>query len=405
MKVTFFTREYPPNVYGGAGVHIKNLSRELARLMDVEVRCFGSQDLRQGRLRVRGYQAWPRMWEGQDKLFNSVLGTFSTDLSMVRDRVDADVVHSHTWYAGMAGFFAKVLYDVPYVATVHSLEPLRPWKQEQLGRSYHLSSWIERVALENADRIVAVSGDSREEILRLFNVRPERVVVIHNGVDLNIWKRVERDDTRKAFGIEGDYILFVGRTTRQKGMIHLLEAMRHIPPPVRLVCCTSAPDTPEVEAEIAAKVAEFPDRVLWINTLLREEQYIELYSHARVFACPSVYEPFGIINLEAMACERPVVASAVGGIKEVVVDGETGFLVPPADPPALAEALRKVLADPEMGRQMGLKGRWRVEERFSWTSIARQTLKMYEKLLEERRGPAAGSGGPPPQGSPSGTAK
>jgi len=294
------------------------------------------------------------------------------------------VVHSHTWYAGMPGFFAKVLYDVPYVATVHSLEPLRPWKEEQLGRSYHLSSWIEKVALESADRIVAVSSDSRKEILQLFNVPPEKVVVIHNGVDLGVWNLVDRDATRKAYGIEWDYILFVGRTTRQKGMIHLLEAMRHVPPPVRLVCCTSAPDTPEVEAEIAAKVAEFPDRVLWINTLLREEQYIELYSHARVFACPSVYEPFGIINLEAMACERPVVASAVGGIKEVVVPGETGLLVPPADPAALAEALKTVLGDPDRAREMGLKGRRRVEERFSWTSIAAQTRAMYEGLLQEK---------------------
>ncbi len=384
MKVCFFTREYPPHVYGGAGVHIKNLSRELARLMDVEVRCAGSQDSKEGSLRVKGYQAWTRMWEGQDKLFNSVLGTFSTSLSMVRDRVDADVAHSHTWYAAMPGFFAKVLYDVPYVATVHSLEPLRPWKEEQLGRSYHLSSWIEKMALENADRVVAVSNDSRNEILQLFDVKPGRVVVIHNGVNLDVWNRVDHDATLKAYGIDWDYILFVGRTTRQKGMIHLIEAMRHIPPPVRLVCCTSAPDTPEVEAEIAAKVAEFPDRVLWINTLLREDQYIELYSHARVFACPSVYEPFGIINLEAMACERPVVASAVGGIKEVVVPGETGLLVPPADPPALAEALRKVLADPDAAREMGRKGRRRVEERFSWTSIAGQTRAMYEAVIQER---------------------
>jgi glycogen synthase len=384
MKVTFFTREYPPHVYGGAGVHVKNLTRELARSMDIEVRCFGNQDVREENLRAKGYQAWPRLWEGEDKIFNSVMGTFSTGLSMARDRIDADVVHSHTWYAGLPGYFAQVLYNVPYVATVHSLEPLRPWKEEQLGRSYHLSSWIERVALEHADRIVAVSHESRNEILKLFNVAPEKVVVIHNGVDLDVWNPSDKDATRKAYGIEWDYILFVGRTTRQKGMVHLLEAMRHIPPPTRLVCCTSAPDTPEVEAEIAAKVAEFPDRVLWINTLLREDQYIELYSHARVFACPSVYEPFGIINLEAMACGRPVVASAVGGIKEVVVPGETGLLVPPADPVALAEALKKVLGDPGLALEMGRKGRRRVEERFSWTSIAGQTRTMYEVLLKER---------------------
>jgi glycogen synthase len=384
VKVAFVAREFPPNVYGGAGVHLKNLARELARTMDVEVRCFGEQDSNDGRLRVLGYRAWPRMWEGEDKLFNSPLGTFSVNLSMVRDRLDADLVHSHTWYGAMAGFMAKVLYDLPYVATVHSLEPLRPWKEEQLGRSYDLTSWIERVALENADRIVAVSSDSRREILELFNVPPERVVVIHNGIDLDVWRRADGNATCKAYGIDGDYILFVGRTTRQKGMVQLIEAMKHVDRGVRLVCCTSAPDTPAVEEEIAAKVAEQP-RCLWINTLLREDQYIELYSNATVFACPSVYEPFGIINLEAMACERPVVASAVGGIKEVVVPESTGLLVPPGDPRALADALNRVLRDGAWARQLGLAGRKRVEQHFSWTSIAEKTKAMYQKLLEERK--------------------
>ena len=390
MKVTFFTREYPPHVYGGAGVHVKNLTRELSRLMDVEVRCIGPQKSEEGPLRVRGYQAWPRMFEGEDKLFNSVLGTFSSGLSMVRDRIEADLVHSHTWYASLPGFFARQLYNVPFVVTVHSLEPLRPWKEEQLGRSYHLSTWIERVALTGADRIVAVSNEARREILELFDVQPERVTVIYNGVDLSVWNRVPTDATRKAYGIDGPYILFVGRTTRQKGMTHLLDAMRQVPPPTRLVCCTSAPDTPEIEREIAAKVAEHPERVVWINTLLREDQYIELYSHAAVFCCPSVYEPFGIINLEAMACERAVVASAVGGIKEVVVPGETGLLVPPGDPPALAEALNRILGDPELAHAMGAKGRARVEALFSWTAIARQTKAMYESLLAGRAPAAPG---------------
>jgi len=383
MKVTFVTKEYPPYVYGGAGVHIKNLSRELSQLIDVEVRTFGDQDETQPHLRVKGYQPWSRMSEGEDKLFTSVLSTFSTDLSIVRDRITADVVHSHTWYAAFAGFMAKVLYDLPYVATVHSLEPLRPWKEEQLGRSYHLSTWVERLALENADRIVAVSQQSRGEILELFNVKPERVVVIHNGIDLSKWKPLNTTETRKQYGIEGDYILFVGRTSRQKGMVHLIDAMRYVDPGVTCVCCTSAPDTPEVEAEIAAKVAEQP-RIKWINILLKEEQYIELYSHCRVFVCPSVYEPFGIINLEAMATERPVVASAVGGIKEVVVPEETGLLVPPADPKALADAINRVLRNPEWGRKMGLAGRKRVEQHFSWTSIAKQTLEMYKDLLAEK---------------------
>jgi starch synthase len=327
-KVCFITREYPPNVYGGAGVHIKNLVRELAQVMDVEVRCFGDQDLTEGRLRVKGYQPWGRMAEGAEQRFNSVLGTFSTDLSIVRDPLDA-IVHAHTWYAAMAGFMAKELYDVPLAVTVHSLEPLRPWKEEQLGRSYHLSTWIERVALEAADRVIAVSSQSKSEILTHFNIPPERVTVIHNGIDPGTWKPSLARATRQAYGIEGDYILFVGRACRQKGMVHLLEAMKYVAPGVRLVCCAAAADTPEVEQEIAAKVKETP-RCLWISEWLREEQYIELYSHCTVFACPSVYEPFGIINLEAMACERPVVASAVGGIPEVVVPGETGLLVPPA---------------------------------------------------------------------------
>jgi len=383
-KVCFITREYPPNVYGGAGVHIKHLARELAKGMDVEVRCFGDQDSSDARLRVRGYQSWNRMAEGADRKFNSALGTFATDLSIVRDPIDADVVHSHTWYAAMAGFMAKKLYNVPYVATVHSLEPLRPWKEEQLGRSYHLTAWIERVALEAADRVVAVSTQSKGEIVANFNIPPERVAVIHNGIDLDTWKPSPAVATRQAYGIEGDYILFVGRTCRQKGMVHLLEAMKHVTPGVRLVCCTSAADTPQIEAEIAAKVKETP-RCLWINTLLREEQYIELYSHCAVFACPSVYEPFGIINLEAMACERPVVASKVGGIPEVVIPEKTGLLVPPADPQALAEALNRILVNGDMARSMGLAGRRRAIDHFSWNSIAAKTRKMYEELLMEKR--------------------
>jgi glycogen synthase len=389
MKVTFFTREYPPHVYGGAGVHIKNLSRELARLIEVDVRCIGDQQVQAQRLRVQGYQAWNRMWEGGNPKFNSALGTFSANLSMVRDPIDADIVHTHTWYASLAGFMAKLLYRVPFVATVHSLEPLRPWKEEQLGRSYHLTTWAEKVALENADRIVAVSQNSRGEILEHFNVDPNRVVVIHNGIDLEVWKPNPSEATRRAFGVADDYVLFVGRTSRQKGMVHLIDAMQHVDPGVQLVCCTSAPDTPEIEAEIAAKVAEQP-RVLWINTLLREDQYIELYTHARVFACPSVYEPFGIINLEAMACETPVVASAVGGIKEVVVPDVTGQLVPPGDPQALAAAINSVLQNRSKGHRMGLAGRRRVEEHFAWSSIARKTLDMYQELLTL---PISSSGG------------
>jgi glycogen synthase len=383
LKVCFITREYPPYTYGGAGVHIKNLARELAQIMDVEVRCFGDQGSAEGRLRVKGYQPWSRMCEGAEKKFNSTLATFATDLSIVRDPIDADVVHGHTWYAALAGSMAKLLYDVPLVATVHSLEPLRPWKEEQLGRSYRLTAWAERIALEAADRVVAVSSQSKGEILAHFDIPPERVVVIHNGIDLKTWKPSPAVATRQLYGIEGDYILFVGRASRQKGMVYLLEAMRHVDPGVRLVCCAAAADTPEIERELDARVKEAP-RCLWINTFLSEEQYIELYSHCVVFACPSVYEPFGIINLEAMACERPVVASAVGGIPEVVVPGRTGFLVPPADPRALAEALNRLLRDRTLARGMGLAGRRRAEDHFSWTSIAAKTWRMYEELLKEK---------------------
>ena len=266
---------------------------------------------------------------------------------------------------------------------MHSLEPLRPWKEEQLGRSYRLSSWIERVALEAADRVVAVSSQSKGEILAYFDIPPERVTVIHNGIDPRVWKHSPARATRQAYGIEGDYILFVGRASRQKGMVHLLEAMKYVDPGVRLVCCAAAADTPEIEQEIAAKVKETP-RCLWIDRFLREEQYIELYSHCAAFACPSVYEPFGIINLEAMACERPVVASAVGGIPEVVVPEKTGLLVPPADPRALADALNRVLRDRATAHTMGLVGRRRVEEHFSWTAIAAKTQRMYQELLKEK---------------------
>ena len=385
MKVTFFTKEYPPHVYGGAGVHIKNLAAQLAKRMQVEVRCMGEQHSQDPQLDVQGYKAWQRMWQGDEPRFNSALGTFSTNLSMVRDPIDADLVHSHTWYAAFAGFMAKQLYGIPYVATVHSLEPLRPWKEEQLGRSYHLTTWIERVALENADRIIAVSRHSKGEILENFDVDEARIEVIHNGIDLDVWKASDSEDARRAFDIDQDYILFLGRTSRQKGMVHLIDAMDYVDKDVRLVCCTSAPDTPEIEAEIAAKIAAQP-RVQWINTQLREEQYIELYSHAKVFACPSIYEPFGIINLEAMACETPVVASAVGGIQEVVVDGKTGFLVPPAESQALADKINVLLRDPALAKELGLAGRKRVEDHFSWSSIADKTLKMYQGLIDAAAG-------------------
>jgi glycogen synthase len=384
MKVTFISNEYPPHVYGGAGVHVKFLTRELARSMEVDVRCFGEQEASEGNLTVRGYRTWARMWEGNERRFNSTLGTFSTDLSVVRDPVDADVVHTHTWYAAFAGFMAKKLYDVPLVCTVHSLEPLRPWKAEQLGTSYRLSSWAEKLALENADRIVAVSHGSREDIIRLFDVDPDRVRVIHNGIDIDLYRPLlEEDGTRKAFGIDRDYVLFVGRISRQKGIEHFIDAVDSIDPEVQAVCCTAAPDTKELEREIADRIAAQP-RIVWINSQLREEQYVELYSNARVFVCPSIYEPFGIINLESMACRTPIVASRTGGILETVVDGKTGVLVEPGNAAAIAEAVNGLLGDRKRAAELGTNGRRRVEERFAWPRIAQQTAELYRELVAER---------------------
>lgn len=385
MKVTIITKEYPPNVYGGAGVHVKFLARELAKRMEVDVRCFGEQSEPDSSPAVKGYGAWERMWEGSEAKFNSVFGAFSVDLSIARDEMDADVIHTHTWYTALAGYMARTLYGKPFVATVHSLEPLRLWKEEQLGRSQRLSAWAEKLALESADRVIAVSENSREDILKHFNVKPERVAVIHNGIDLKLYRPVKTGETRKAFGIGDDYILFVGRVSRQKGIEHLIEAVRLLEPGVQCVCCTSAPDTREFEEEITAKIKRQP-RIVWINSLLREEQYVELYSNARIFACPSVYEPFGIINLEAMACETPVVASAVGGILETVVDGETGLLVKPADPRALADAINRLLKNRRLAEKMGKNGRRRVEERFSWAGIAEKTEKLYKEIIRENNG-------------------
>lgn len=373
-------KEYPPYVYGGAGVHLRHLVQELRKLMEVEVRSFGDQDETNGTYRVKGYQVWEQMMEGDDKRLAGALSTFSVDLAIVRDEVTSDIVHTHTWYASFAGILAKIIYGVPLVVTCHSLEPLRPWKREQLGRGYQMSSWVEKTAIEIADRVIGVSKTVREDILRHFNISEDRVAVVHNGIDLNKWMKVSTNGTRDEYNIKEPYVLFVGRTSKQKGMDYLLDAADDIEPGVQVVCCTSAPDTKELEQQMTVKVAE-KKNVLWINTLLEEEQYIELYSGAAVFACPSIYEPFGIINLEAMACETPVVASAVGGIQEVVIQNETGILVEPANPKQLAEGINRLLRNPIMAQQYGKNGRRRVEEYFSWERIARQTKALYERIL------------------------
>ena len=385
MKALLLTREYPPHVYGGAGVVVDQLSRALAQRMAVEVRCFGDRQpggAPEG-VTVRGYTPWDRLRAGPDgPRFAPALETLSIGLAMARDPVDADVAHAHTWYADMAGLWIRTLHRIPLVVTLHSIEPLRPWKADQLGSGYLLSSWIEKTVVEAADRVIAVSGRMRDDILAHFGADPARVVVIHNGIDPERFRRTEQRDALDRLGVRPPYVLFVGRITDQKGIFHLLEAATRLPPGVQVVLCASAPDTPEIEARLRRAVSAHPN-VVWINEMVPHDVVTQLYSHAAVFACPSVYEPFGLINLEAMACETPVVASAVGGILEVVVDGETGLLVEPARPDVLAEALTRVLANPALGRSMGRAGRRRVETRFSWSSVAERTEQVYSDAIAE----------------------
>lgn len=390
MKALLLTREYPPHVYGGAGVVVDQLSRALSQRMPVEVRCFGERSTApvEG-VAVRGYAPWARLAAGPEgPRFAPALETLSIDLAMARDPVDADVAHAHTWYADMAGLWIRALYRIPLIVTLHSMEPLRPWKADQLGSGYLLSTWIEKTAVEAADRVIAVSGQMRDDIQRHFAVDPARVVVIHNGIDPQRFRRTGRRDALDRYGVRPPYVLFVGRITDQKGIFHLLDAAAKLPPAVQVVLCASAPDTADIEERLRRAVPQHPN-VRWINSMLPVEDVVQLYSHAVAFACPSVYEPFGLINLEAMACETPVVASAVGGILEVVEDGTTGYLVPPGRPDDLAAALRRLLDDPGAARAMGQAGRRRVEERFSWARVAARTEEVYAEAIAEFRRTAA----------------
>jgi glycogen synthase len=401
-KVAIFTKEYPPNVYGGAGVHVEYLSRELARLVPVEVRCFGDQYVQEGNLTVRGYKAWDEAGENTDPRFAGAVDAFERSLAMSKDNLDAGVVHCHTWYTDMAGLLAGKLWGVPYLLTIHSLEPLRPWKVEQLGNAYHLSAWMERTAIEQADAVIAVSSETRNDVLRLFDIQPEKVHVIYNGIDPDEYRKTGKTDALVRYGVNPNrpYVLFVGRITRQKGIIHLVNAIPYIDPSLQVVLCAGAPDTREIGQEMAERVQAVSagrKGVIWIQEMLSHPDVIQMYSHAAVFACPSVYEPFGIINLEAMACETAVVASAVGGIKEVVVPGETGLLVDPhlvegtfdpQDPEQfardLAGTINKVALDENLRITFGRNGRRRVEEHFSWSAIAQQTLELYQSLVAAR---------------------
>ena len=393
MRVDLLTKEYPPEVYGGAGVHVAELTRVLRPHIDVRVRAFGADRAEE---RTTSYRT-PAELEGA----NAALATLGTDLLIANDCAGADLVHSHTWYANFAGHTASLLHGIPHVLSAHSLEPLRPWKAEQLGGGYRLSSFAERTAYEGAAGVIAVSAGMREDILRAYpSVDPAKVHVVHNGIDIEQWTPNPATDALTSRGIdpEAPMIVFVGRITRQKGLPYFLRAVRDLPPEYQVVLCAGAPDTPEIAAEVDALVTELQqsrDTIHLITDFLPRHELTQLLTHATTFVCPSVYEPLGIVNLEAMACGTPVVASATGGIPEVVVDGETGYLVrfeqlsdgtgTPVDPDAfvadLTAALVRMVSDPARAREMGEASRRRAAEHFAWTSIAERTLEVYRTVL------------------------
>ena len=394
MRVALLTREYPPEVYGGAGVHVEYLARELALRVDLSVHCWGADRADPA---VHAYRPWEALAGGSPHL--AALQAMSVDLLMAAGTETAEVVHSHTWYAQFGGHLAKLTYGIPHVATVHSLEPLRPWKAEQLGGGYALSSFCERVALEGADAVIAVSEGSKRDILSCYPAIDEaRVHVVYNGIDTAEYTPDPGTDVLERIGVDPGRpsVVFVGRITRQKGVPLLVRAAANFDPATQLVLCAGAPDTPEIGAEVAAGVERLQagrDGIFWIDEMLPKTDVIQLLSHATVFACPSIYEPLGIVNLEAMACEAAVVASATGGIVEVVADGETGFLVPleqapgeidPIDPEgfarAFAERVNALIADPSLAEQMGRAGRRRVMERFAWPAIADETVAVYRSV-------------------------
>jgi len=402
MKALLLTNEYPPHTYGGAGVHVEYLSRELARLMPVDVRCFGDQLVEGGPLTARGFGADESKFTCPKNL-RGIFGALERCLGFNAINIDADVVHCHTWYTHLGGILAKLNYGIPLVITVHSLEPLRPWKREQLGGGYDFSCWVEKTALEMADAVIAVSEGTRNDVLSHFNVHPRKIHIIYNGIDTAEYSPVDPAPALQRFGIDPDkpYVLFVGRITRQKGIIHLVDAIRFMKPDYQVVLCAGAPDTPEIAAEMRAavdRVSAVRDGVFWIDQKVDKPSLIQLYSGAAVFCCPSIYEPFGIINLEAMACETPVVGSAVGGIPEVVVHDETGFLVPvaqlkespfsPLHPEAFAQDLAyqvdRLMNDADLRAAFGKAGRKRAVEQFSWQSIAAQTRDLYQSLVSSK---------------------
>lgn len=393
MRVDILTKEYPPAIYGGAGVHVDELSKVLRSRIDVRVRCFGEERSEAG---VQAYSVPETLASA-----NSALQTFGVDLAMAQDCAGADLVHSHTWYANFAGFTAQQLHAIPHVLSAHSLEPLRPWKAEQLQGGYRLSSFAEKTAYENADGIIAVSGGMREDILRSYpKVDPARVHVVHNGIDVTAWKPNPSTDVHERYGIDphAPTVIFVGRITRQKGLPFLLRALTALDHGVQVILCAGAPDTPEIAAEVEQLVATLKSEregVFLISEMLPRHELTQLLSHATTFVCPSVYEPLGIVNLEAMACGIPVVGTATGGIPEVIVDGETGILVPidqvndgtgaPVNPDKfvgdLSDALNEILSNPQRARTWGAAAQKRARDHFSWESIADRTVEVYNAVL------------------------
>jgi len=397
VRVGLLTREYPPEVYGGAGVHVEYLARELSRLVDVEVHCFGAP--RDDALVARSYLPWDEIVG--DSPHVAALRTLSVDVAMAAHLGGVDVVHSHTWYANLGGHLAAMTFGVPHVVTTHSLEPLRPWKAEQLGGGYAVSRFCERTALEGADAVIAVSAGMRDDVLGCYPaVEPERVHVVHNGVDTDEYAPDLRRDVLLGLRLDPDrpVVLFVGRIARQKGIVHLLDAAEQLSPDAQLVLCAGSPDTPEIGAEVESHITGLTERghsVTWVREMLPRPELVQLMSNAVAFVCPSIYEPFGLVNVEAMACGAAVVASRVGGIPEIVVDGETGHLVDlvpsgdaygtPTDPAAfagaIAERVNSLVADPARARAMGAAGRERVLAEFSWPAIAAQTAEVYRSLV------------------------
>ena len=391
MHVALLTREYPPEVYGGAGTHVEYLTRELRRLTEVSVHCWGAPRTEPG---VMSHQPWNALSEPKPE--STTLQAMSINLAMAAAVKGADLVHSHTWYANLGGHLSKLMWSIPHVMTIHSLEPLRPWKAEQLGGGYALSMFCERTAIESADAVIAVSQGVRRDVLNSYPaVNPDRIHVIHNGIDPEIYRPQPSPETLTRFGIDPNqpFVLFNGRITRQKGLTLLLAAALKLDRRHQVVIVASSPDTPELAAEVAAlagRVSAERGNVVWIDHFISREDLIHLHSHAAVFVCPSIYEPFGLVILEAMACETPVVASRVGGIPEIVVEGETGYLVDfdPADldgfTSALADRMEKLLGDPTTAARMGKAGRERVLQHFGWPAIASQTVELYERLLSRQ---------------------